>query len=587
MKVNRNLNAVGFWKEINKLRKGNKDTVTRIDGIQDPKSICKKWREKFLKIGKDLNNNSGEENFKLEQEVNKKDNGLTEKTTDYKVDMEKNRVNEIVEKWEVQNCLKKLKVGKARGPDGICSEQLKWGGTMLWNWISKLMVRCFSHSLVFKETVDSWILPIVKDFKGNVEDSDNYRGISVSSVWSKIVDTLILEKLQNRYKIKECQFGFKKGVSAGMAVQTIIELREKYSKNGGSLFCAFVDLKKAFDKLKYNSVWDRVKKIKGGNNVCKMIKEMYLEQKKKVCWNKNFSDSFQVDVGVKQGSPLSPFLFAIVMDEVIEEIHELRVGCEIDGMKINIIVYADDIVLLGPTKMAIQKMLKLLIRVLKLKGLEVNKEKTVAMEFKKGRKVFNQSNIKTEVGDIKWVTEIKYLGIFLQSDCNWNKHLQGAVNKMNKMGNMILQQVGNVVEIKDRTYLLNCCAFDLYGVEFCNLISCKDMENARKSYHWLVKRCLGRSKFYGNHAAAVESGLLTWDMNCKWKEVGLWENIQKSQNEIMAKLFKQRNKWETELGKKVRQTLIDFGRDLKGVKGVKENMMMFIEAMAVLKEREE
>ena len=218
-------------------------------------------------------------------------------------------------------------------------------------------------------------------------------------------------------------------------------------------------------------------------------------------------------------------------------------------------------------------------------GYKRNKEKTVAMEFKKGRCVINQSNIKTEVGDIKWVTEIKYLGIILQNDCNWNKHLKGVVNKMNKMGNMILQQVGNVVELKDRTYLLNCCAFDLYGVEFCNLISCKDMENARKCYHWLVKRCLGRSKFFGNHAAAVESGLLTWDMNCKWKEVVLWENIQKSQNVIMEKLFNQENKWDTELGNKVSQTLIDFGRDVEGVKGVKENMMLFIEAMAVLKER--
>ena len=45
MKANRNLNAVGFRNEINKLRKGNKDFVSRIDGVQDPKSICEKWRE--------------------------------------------------------------------------------------------------------------------------------------------------------------------------------------------------------------------------------------------------------------------------------------------------------------------------------------------------------------------------------------------------------------------------------------------------------------------------------------------------------------------------------------------------------------
>ena len=47
--------------------------------------------------------------------------------------------------------------------------------------------------------------------------------------------------------------------------------------------------------------------------------------------------------------------------------------------------------------------------------------------------------------------------------------------------------------------------------------------------------------------------------------------LKKRPNEIMENLFKQRNKWEIELGKKVRQTLVDFGRDLKGVKGLRRS----------------
>ena len=118
----------------------------------------------------------------------------------------------------------------------------------------------------------------------------------------------------------------------------------------------------------------------------KMIKETYLKQAKTVCWKNEFSESFKVDRGVRQGSPLSPFLFALVMDEVIEVINSLHEGCEIKGTKVNIIVYADDIVVLGPTKRAIENMLKVLVQELKKRGLEVNKEKKVAISFTRCKK---------------------------------------------------------------------------------------------------------------------------------------------------------------------------------------------------------
>ena len=75
-----------------------------------------------MKIGKDLNNESEGKKDKLEHKVK---HGSTECSSHYKVDMEKSSVNEVVEVWEVKNCLNKLKVGKARGPDGIISEQMK------------------------------------------------------------------------------------------------------------------------------------------------------------------------------------------------------------------------------------------------------------------------------------------------------------------------------------------------------------------------------------------------------------------------------------------------------------------------------
>ena len=274
-----------------------------------------------------------------------------------------------------------------------------------------------------------------------------------------------------------------------------------------------------------------------------------------------------------------------VLDEIADVINKLTEGCELDGKKINIIIYADDIVVLGPTKWAIKKIMEVLTKKLEEKGLEVNMEKTVALEFNKVNKEIENDTIKIAGKEINWVSKVKYLGVILQSDLKWEKELKAIVNKMNKMGNMILQQVGKVVEQRDRVYLLNCCALDLYGLEFCDGISKKLFENAGKSYHWLIKRSIGENKFFGNHAACAESGLLTWNLMDVWKKNILWEKICGSENDILLLLFGDK-KWETKLGKMIHDSVIEFGKNARNVKEMKENMKLVIEATAVLKEME-
>lgn len=240
---------------------------------------------------------------------------------------------------------------------------------------------------------------------------------------------------------------------------------------------------------------------------------------------------------------------------------------------------------MGPTRFAIFKILNVLTNELGRRGLKVNKEKTVAMEFKKGKADNKKTSIWIGESEIKWVSEVRYLGVYLQCDQKWEKHTRMVGSKINKLGNMILQQVGKFVEQKDRVYLLDCCAFDAFGMEFCRQVGKKFFNDVGKSYHWLIKRSLGYNKFVGNHMVCSESGLLTWELKCAWKEFILWEKICDSDNEIMKVLFGDK-KWETDVGKNVRETLMQYGKEVKNVKQLKENMMMFVDAMAVLKELE-
>jgi hypothetical protein len=74
-------------------------------------------------------------------------------------------------------------------------------------------------------------------------------------------------------------------------------------------------------------------------------------------WGNCFSYFFPLKAGVRQGGVLSPILFSIYMDSLIDKISSCKYGCYISCINCSIIMYADDIVLLAPTVTGLQMLL--------------------------------------------------------------------------------------------------------------------------------------------------------------------------------------------------------------------------------------
>ena len=77
----------------------------------------------------------------------------------------------------------------------------------------------------------------------------------------------------------------------------------------------------------------------------------------RVRWNGAYSDNFDVSNGVKQGGVLSPLLFSVYMDDLLYELKALNIGCHINGNFVGSVIYAGDIVLLGPTRGSVMSLL--------------------------------------------------------------------------------------------------------------------------------------------------------------------------------------------------------------------------------------
>ena len=113
---------------------------------------------------------------------------------------------------------------------------------------------------------------------------------------------------------------------------------------------------------------------------------MYNNNESCVRLNSYLTDWFKVEKGVRQGDGLSPTLFGLYINDLAAEINQLELGVNIGDLKISILLYADDIVILANSEQDLQQMLNTLNHWCQKWQLNVNEEKTKIIHFRGKKK---------------------------------------------------------------------------------------------------------------------------------------------------------------------------------------------------------
>ena len=119
-------------------------------------------------------------------------------------------------------------------------------------------------------------------------------------------------KLRECIAIDNTQFGFMPGRETIDAIFIVRQLKEKFLEKNKSLYFAFIDLEKAFDRVPRKVLWRAIRVVGAPEWIAVIVQAMYNGAKSKVRVNGSCSDEFEVKVGVDQGSVLSPLLINIV-----------------------------------------------------------------------------------------------------------------------------------------------------------------------------------------------------------------------------------------------------------------------------------
>ena len=119
--------------------------------------------------------------------------------------------------------------------------------------------------------------------------------------------------------IDDSQFGFIPGRGITDAVFVIRQLQEKYLAAKKRPYMAFVDLKKAFDRVPRKVIWSALRKLGVAKWIVRLVQGMYANERSRVRVGEGHTEAFEVKVGVHQGSVLRPLLFIIVLEAFSRE----------------------------------------------------------------------------------------------------------------------------------------------------------------------------------------------------------------------------------------------------------------------------
>jgi hypothetical protein len=293
------------------------------------------------------------------------------------------------------------------------------------------LVEKFNEIFAGEKLPDDWrigriaVLP-----KEGVDNSklENRRPLTITSIIYRIFMQVFKGRLQDEMekenKIGPWQCGFRKGFRIEDNLFVLTQVREMAAKLGKNLVAGFIDIKKAYDMVDREKLFD----IMIGEGIqdawVELMKDIYTDNEIFIKIGEQESDRFRIDRGLRQGCPASPVCFLMYYERVARKVWESGMGFEIEyidrntgnitKMRIPFLLFADDMIILAGSNRELEEMMRLCEAETKKLGLRFNAKKSAVMVMSGEEE--RDIDIEFDGERVEYTDKYRYLGVTIMDN---------------------------------------------------------------------------------------------------------------------------------------------------------------------------
>uniref|UniRef100_A0A1A8EWE2 Reverse transcriptase domain-containing protein n=1 Tax=Nothobranchius korthausae TaxID=1143690 RepID=A0A1A8EWE2_9TELE len=385
---------------------------------------------------------------------------------------------------ELDNAVKNLSLNKSPGCDGLTSNFYRHFWDLLKNPFI-LMLTEATDTLYFPPTMKQGLITLIPKPGKDSKIIDNLRPITLLNTDYKIVTLAYANRLKSKLNsiISDSQSGFMKGRSIHNNIRLVMDLLDYSNLIDDDGFILFLDFYKAFDSIEHPFIFQCLKQLGFKNKFCATIESLYDNANSSISLPNGTSPRFDIKRGVKQGCPISPFLFIIATEMLSIFIKNSDIApLNVMGLPVIISQLADDTTIFMKHLTETPKIIEALNMFSQASGLTLNLRKCELMPI-------HQSDL-TEAYNIPIRSTVKYLGIHISKDLTDRENLniwRTIAECQTKLNSWLLRDIsllGRVFLTKMES--ISRCIYPAYSMTIPNR-AIKKINQINFDYIWRKK----------------------------------------------------------------------------------------------------
>ncbi|MEW8150680.1 MAG: reverse transcriptase family protein [Candidatus Thiodiazotropha endolucinida] len=376
-------------------------------------------------------------------------------------------------------------------------EHLVYGGPFLYDVLSRFFNAVIRLSYAPKAMKRGVIVTLFKGGNKRRDNPDNYRAITLSSVVLKLLERLLLTRIELfdsiRPPLHPLQGGFRKQMGCMMTSFLVRESLCFAKENGSKVYACYLDIRKAFDQVWHDGLFYKLANCGIDKAILKILLNLYTDMESCVRTQAQKSEWFPVLQGTRQGGVISPFLFLIYTNELLWELDRSGYGICVSNMRCGSPAVADDMLLLSLSKFGLDQMIRICYNSSCKWRYEYQPPKCTVVVYNESESEFHRSNRVWQIGDA-YIEEddcYKHLGIHCNKYLSLDENVKSAIIKLKStllsLGNCGVHEEGLNPITSKHIYKTIVLPKALYGCEIWDNLSTKHLNMLEMAHRFCVK----------------------------------------------------------------------------------------------------